>query len=221
MGAAVDRRALKRFSADSDIAGVVIASSTDTHAELVLKAVVARKAIFCEKPISLSFDHVQDGRREGRSLRRRPACSGFQRRYVPNFLLWLRDQNRQRRGRPALEHVRHAHPRSVAAAARLYRAIGRHVPRPGDPSTSTWRAISWDEEIATVYAVGGCLIDPPDRRSRRHRHGDDHADFGVRPVCADEQPLAVLDSAMTNGWKRFCAKDSVCMWRTAFRELGD
>src|SRR5919201_4527678 len=34
---------------DAQIAAVVIGSSTDTHAELILRAAKAQKAIFCEK----------------------------------------------------------------------------------------------------------------------------------------------------------------------------
>ena len=54
--------------ADRGVAGVVIASSTDTHADLLLEAVAAKKAIFCEKPISLDFRHRRQGFRRGRGL---------------------------------------------------------------------------------------------------------------------------------------------------------
>ena len=44
--------------ADPAIKGVVIASATDTHADLAIAAAAAGKAIFCEKPIHLALDRV-------------------------------------------------------------------------------------------------------------------------------------------------------------------
>ena len=42
--------------ADKKIDVVVIASSTDTHSDLLLKAAAAKKHVFCEKPIDLSLE---------------------------------------------------------------------------------------------------------------------------------------------------------------------
>ena len=44
--------------ADPEVGAVIIASSTDTHADLVIAAAKAGKAIFCEKPIDLSLRRV-------------------------------------------------------------------------------------------------------------------------------------------------------------------
>ena len=44
--------------ADPEVGAVIIASSTDTHADLVIAAARAGKAIFCEKPIDLSLKRV-------------------------------------------------------------------------------------------------------------------------------------------------------------------
>src|SRR5579863_5453187 len=41
--------------ADPAIGAVLIASSTDTHADLLLRAAAAGKAIFCEKPVDLDL----------------------------------------------------------------------------------------------------------------------------------------------------------------------
>ena len=43
---------------DTSVNAVVIASSTDTHADLVEQAAVAGKAIFCEKPLDLSAERA-------------------------------------------------------------------------------------------------------------------------------------------------------------------
>ena len=44
---------------DPGIDAVVIASSTDTHSDLLSRAAHARKHIFCEKPIDLSLERVR------------------------------------------------------------------------------------------------------------------------------------------------------------------
>src|SRR5471030_1418661 len=44
--------------ADPAIKGDVIASATDSHADLAIAAASAGKAIFCEKPIHLALDRV-------------------------------------------------------------------------------------------------------------------------------------------------------------------
>ncbi len=43
---------------DPKVGAVLIASSTDTHADLTIAAAKAGKAIFCEKPIDLSLARV-------------------------------------------------------------------------------------------------------------------------------------------------------------------
>ena len=48
--------------ADSAIDAVLICSSTDTHADLIVKAAQAGKHIFCEKPIALSLDRDRSPR---------------------------------------------------------------------------------------------------------------------------------------------------------------
>src|SRR5260221_11261757 len=39
--------------ADLDVDAILIASTADTHADLILRAVAAKKAVFCEKPLML------------------------------------------------------------------------------------------------------------------------------------------------------------------------
>src|SRR6185437_10152368 len=69
---------------DSAIAAVVIGSSTDTHADLILRAAKARKAIFCEKPVDLALDRARACAEAVRAAG--VTCLiGFQRRYDPTF----------------------------------------------------------------------------------------------------------------------------------------
>src|SRR5579859_5513586 len=69
---------------DPAVEAVVIASSTDTHADLIMRAAAAGKSIFCEKPVDLSLERaracVDAVGKAG------VACMiGFQRRFDPTF----------------------------------------------------------------------------------------------------------------------------------------
>lgn len=68
--------------ADATVGAVVIGSSTDTHAELIMRAAAAGKAIFCEKPVDLAVDRA---RTCAEAVQRAGvACMiGFQRRFDP------------------------------------------------------------------------------------------------------------------------------------------
>jgi myo-inositol 2-dehydrogenase/D-chiro-inositol 1-dehydrogenase len=48
-------RAADAIFADEAITAIVIASTTDTHAELIQRGAAAGKAIFCEKPVDLDL----------------------------------------------------------------------------------------------------------------------------------------------------------------------
>jgi myo-inositol 2-dehydrogenase/D-chiro-inositol 1-dehydrogenase len=70
--------------ADPAIAAVLICSSTDTHADLIVQAAQAGKHIFCEKPIAHSLAQIDRAlaavQRAGVKLQ-----IGFNRRFDPNF----------------------------------------------------------------------------------------------------------------------------------------
>lgn len=69
---------------DPKVGAVIIASSTDTHADLVIAAAKAGKAIFCEKPIDLSLARVDQALAavEAAGV---PMLVGFNRRFDPSF----------------------------------------------------------------------------------------------------------------------------------------
>ncbi|MGH7174283.1 MAG: inositol 2-dehydrogenase [Gemmataceae bacterium] len=70
---------------DSSIDAVLICSSTNTHADLVIEAARARKHIFCEKPIALSLERI-DRTLEVVEKARVKFQVGFNRRFDPNFI---------------------------------------------------------------------------------------------------------------------------------------
>ena len=73
------------FLTDPDVDAVLIATPTDTHAQLIEAAAAAGKHIFCEKPISLdvaaTVEATASAERAGVVLQ-----IGFQRRFDPEFL---------------------------------------------------------------------------------------------------------------------------------------
>jgi len=70
--------------ADPEVGAVIIASSTDTHADLVIAAARQRKAIFCEKPIDLALPRVDACLAEVVKAGV-PMLVGFNRRFDPSF----------------------------------------------------------------------------------------------------------------------------------------
>jgi myo-inositol 2-dehydrogenase / D-chiro-inositol 1-dehydrogenase len=70
--------------ADPEVGAVIIASSTDTHADLVIAAAKAGKAIFCEKPIDLALPRVDAALAAVRAAGV-PMLVGFNRRFDPSF----------------------------------------------------------------------------------------------------------------------------------------
>ena len=69
---------------DPSIEAILIASSTDTHADLVEKGVAAGKAIFCEKPIDLDLKRARAVQAIA-ATSEKPVMIGFNRRFDPNF----------------------------------------------------------------------------------------------------------------------------------------
>ncbi|MCC9620416.1 inositol 2-dehydrogenase [Thalassospira sp. MA62] len=77
-------RSSEEILSDPTIDAVLIATSTDTHADLMEAATAAGKAVMCEKPVDLDLKRAVD------CLARcapygKPVMVGFNRRFDPNF----------------------------------------------------------------------------------------------------------------------------------------
>lgn len=94
LDAGAARRAAKKYGAevatdvasalaDPEVDAVLIASPTNTHAQLLPAAAKAGKAIFCEKPIDLDIKRVDDCLREIEKAGV-PVAIGFNRRFDPS-----------------------------------------------------------------------------------------------------------------------------------------
>ena len=77
-------RTVDEVLSDKSVEAVLIASSTDTHVQLLAAAAEADKAILCEKPIDLDIAKVDEcWSRIG--SRNAPIMVGFNRRFDPSF----------------------------------------------------------------------------------------------------------------------------------------
>jgi myo-inositol 2-dehydrogenase / D-chiro-inositol 1-dehydrogenase len=70
--------------AAKDVDAVAICSPTDTHADLIEQAALARKAIFCEKPIALDVKRIAAALQVVKETNA-TLMIGFNRRFDPNF----------------------------------------------------------------------------------------------------------------------------------------
>ena len=62
----------------------MIATSTDTHSDLIEAATAAGKAVLCEKPVDLSLERARTCLANS-ALTGQPVMIGFNRRFDPNF----------------------------------------------------------------------------------------------------------------------------------------
>ena len=77
-------RSSEEIIADDAIDAVLIATSTDTHSDLIEAATAAGKAVLCEKPVDLSLQRARACLRQAAATGR-PVMIGFNRRFDPNF----------------------------------------------------------------------------------------------------------------------------------------
>ena len=70
--------------ADQAVNAVLIGSSTDTHADLIVRAAAAGKHIFCEKPVDLDLARARECEKAVRASGK-VCLIGFQRRFDPTF----------------------------------------------------------------------------------------------------------------------------------------
>jgi len=79
-----DARSTEDIIADPTIDAVLIATSTDTHSDLIEAATTAGKAVLCEKPVDLSLERARACQTIA-AKNGKPVMIGFNRRFDPNF----------------------------------------------------------------------------------------------------------------------------------------
>lgn len=141
---------------DPAVDAVIVASSTDTHAELVIAAARAGKAIFCEKPIDLSLKRV-DACLAAVKKARVPLFVGFNRRFDPSFAALHARLARGEVG--AVEQVIIS-SRDPGLPPLAYLKVSGGQFR--DMTIHDFDMARWllGEEPAELFAYGSCLVDP-------------------------------------------------------------
>ncbi|WP_077403012.1 inositol 2-dehydrogenase [Janthinobacterium sp. LM6] len=142
--------------ADPAIKAVVIASSTDTHADLILRSAAAGKAIFCEKPVDLTIDRARAcaaAVKEAKVL----CMLGFQRRYDPTFNAVKTRIEAGEIGTPELLIVTSRDPGPPPVS---YIKVSGGIFK--DMLIHDFDIFRWilDDEAVSVHATGSCLVDP-------------------------------------------------------------
>jgi myo-inositol 2-dehydrogenase/D-chiro-inositol 1-dehydrogenase len=147
---------VEELLADDRLDGVVIASSSDSHAALIKACARAGKGMLCEKPIALTRPEVESCLSDLDTFPV-PFVLGFNRRFDPAFRAVKRAFAEGRAGKAELLciHSRDAlppPPAYVRLSGGIFRDMMIH-----DFDMATWLL---DEEVEEVFATGSCLVDP-------------------------------------------------------------
>lgn len=145
-----------RLLARDDIQAVVICSSTDTHARIMIEAAMAGKHIFCEKPIALEMGKIDEAlaavRKAGVKLQ-----VGFNRRFDPSFRKVRELIAAGRIGVPQLLRISSRDPQPppldyVKVSGGLFLDMMIH-----DFDMARFLI---GEEVTELMATGNCQVDP-------------------------------------------------------------
>ncbi len=142
--------------ADPDITAVLIATSTSTHLDLVLAALAAGKAVFCEKPLDLDLSRL---RAHAAELARpaRPLYVAFNKRFDPHYAaLKARLAAGEIGELETLHLISHdpapPPPAFIPTSGGLFRDFSIH-----DFDMARWLL---DEAPVELFAWAACLVDP-------------------------------------------------------------
>src|SRR5690606_22825453 len=141
---------------DASVAGVIVASSTDTHLDFSLRAAQAGKAIFCEKPIDLDLARAEANASKFDAAKARMFLA-FNRRFDPNFRALKNKLDAGAVGKLETLHITSHDPSPpppsyVAVSGGLFKDMAIH-----DFDMARWLL---GEEPSEVFAAGACLVDP-------------------------------------------------------------
>jgi myo-inositol 2-dehydrogenase / D-chiro-inositol 1-dehydrogenase len=140
----------------SDVDAVLIASSTNTHADLLSSAIQAGKPIYCEKPIDLDIDRVKAVVQQAQKTNL-PILVGFSRRFDANHLGIRKAFQDGEIGKLEMMHITARDPRPPALT---YVKVSGGQYR--DQTIHFFDMLRWlaGEDPVEVYAAGAALVDP-------------------------------------------------------------
>ena len=140
----------------SDVDAVMIASSTNTHADLLSGAIQAGKAIYCEKPVDLNIDRVKVVAQEAKNTSK-PILVGFSRRFDANHLGVRQALQSGELGKLEMMHLTSRGPQPPPIS--YVKVSGGQL---RDQTIHFFDMLRWlaGEDPVEVYATGAALIDP-------------------------------------------------------------
>ena len=142
--------------AEDSIDAVMIASSTNTHVELLREALRAGKAAYCEKPIDFDLARVRAVVAEAAETDV-PVAVGFRRRCLPEY---QEIRRRIREGEVGAIEAVHLVSRDHRPPSPEYIAVSGGFLR--DKTIHYFDLVPWvvGERPSEVYATGACLVEP-------------------------------------------------------------
>jgi myo-inositol 2-dehydrogenase / D-chiro-inositol 1-dehydrogenase len=143
--------------ADPEVQAVLIASTSSTHADLIMRALAAKKPVFCEKPLDLDLARANACVRavEAAGV---PVFIDFNRRFDPHHAAVYQAVRAGEAGAIELISITSRDPEPppldylANAPGALFRETMVH-----DCDMARWLL---GEEPVEVFAVASCLIDP-------------------------------------------------------------
>ena len=147
--------AVAQVFADRAVGAVLICSSTDTHADLILAAAAAGKQIFCEKPVDLAIGRARSCAEAVK--RAGVTCMiGFQRRFDPTFAAVKARLDAGEIGTPEMLVVTSRDPGAppipyIKSSGGIFKDMLIH-----DFDIFRWIL---DDDAVTVHANASCLVD--------------------------------------------------------------
>jgi myo-inositol 2-dehydrogenase / D-chiro-inositol 1-dehydrogenase len=141
---------------NKDIDAVVICTSTDTHAQIITEAAQAGKHIFCEKPIALDMNKI-DQALEAVKIAGVKLQIGFNRRFDPSF---KKAREMVQSGKIGQPHIVRITSRDPAPPPLEYIKVSGGIFL--DMMIHDFDMVRYllDEEIKELMAVGSCLVNP-------------------------------------------------------------
>jgi myo-inositol 2-dehydrogenase / D-chiro-inositol 1-dehydrogenase len=151
-----DARSTETILDDPAIDAVLIATSTNTHSDLIEAATRAGKAVLCEKPVDLSLARAQ-ACQKAVGATGRPVMIGFNRRFDPNFATLKAAIDRGEIGRSELLSITSFDPAPppvsyVKVSGGLFRDMMIH-----DFDMACWIMGSTPDKVT---AVGSSIVNP-------------------------------------------------------------
>ncbi|MFO8017581.1 MAG: inositol 2-dehydrogenase [Promethearchaeia archaeon] len=169
---------------DPEIDAILIASSTDTHAEFIQKAAKAKKQVFCEKPIDTNIERIKETLDiiEEEDVK---FMVGFNRRFDHNFARLHKAVISGTIGKPHIIKITARDPEPppidyIKGSGGIFLDMTIH-----DWDMARFLA---ESEVEEVYANGAVLIDP-----EIGREGD--IDTAVATLKFKNGALGIIDNS--------------------------